>query len=218
MNKRSNPETIGSISARCSLYVALFVAVGFLPSLDIVANPFDRDVLFTEYSYSQFGQSIALLTGIVATVWLLRRKVLPQLGFLILALLTCALVRESDTFLDYLADGLWQAIVVLILIAVAAQLGLQRATLGPQIAWLGRHFSCGLMLAGFAIVMGFSRVFGRGVVWQQIMGTSYTKTIKYFAEESIELLGYALLTIGVVEFCVAASRRFHSHRPAIRSA
>lgn len=208
--RKPRAESLASISARCALYTLLFVAVGFLPSLDIAINPFDRDILFTEYSYSQFGQSAALLVGIVAAGVLLRRRVVPQLGFLIIALLTCALVRESDSFFDYLADGLWQALVAIILIAVAVQLAAQRIALRTQVAWLGRHFSFGLMLAGFAIIMGFSRVFGRGVMWQEIMGDSYTKTIKYFAEESVELMGYAILTIGVVEFAVAASQRFRS--------
>ncbi len=60
-----------------------------------------------------------------------------------------------DSFLDYLVDGLWQTIVALILIAVSIQLGFQRKALREQFAWLSKHFSLGLMLAGFAIVMGF---------------------------------------------------------------
>lgn len=204
--------TVAGIGARCLLYTLLFVAVGFLPALDISVNPFDRDILFTEYSFSQLGQSLALLAGILAAGLLLYRSVLPQLGFLVAALLTCALVRESDSFLDYVVDGLWQAIVAAILIAVAIQLRSQRKAIQDQVALLGNHFSFGLMLAGFSIVMGFSRVFGRGDMWQAIMGENYNKTIKYFAEESVELMGYVILIIGVIEFSIAASRRFRAIR------
>lgn len=35
------------------------------------------------------------------------------------------------------------------------------------------------------IIMGFARMFGGGRMWQQIMGDRYTKTIKYFAGESV---------------------------------
>ena len=212
MTDNDHPETVASIAIRCVLYTVIFVAVGYLPALDILTNPFDREILFTEYSYTQLGQAVALLAGIAAASLLLRRRVLPQLAFLFVALLTCALVRESDTFLDYLADGLWQMIVLLILVAVTLQMMAQRQALKQQVAWLGSHFSFGLMLAGFAIIMGFSRVFGRGAMWQQIMGESYNKTIKYFAEESVELMGYAILTIGVIEFSMAAMRHFRDRR------
>ena len=84
----------------------------------------------------------------------------------------------------------------------------RRREINEEMAWLTSHFSLGLMMAGFVTIVGFARVFGRGDMWQKIMGESYTKTIKYFAEESIELLGYAILTIGIGEFCVAAHRQF----------
>ena len=44
------------------------------------------------------------------------------------------------------------------------------------------------------------------------MGEHYNVSVKNFAEESIELLGYVLLTIGVIEFSVAALRQFHHSR------
>ena len=212
MPDNDHRETVASIAVRCLLYTLIFVAVGYLPALDIATNPFNREILFTEYSYTQLGQSVALLAGIVASALLLRRRVLSQLGLLIVALLTCALVRESDSFLDSVADGLWQMIVLLILVAVTLQMMAQKRALQTQVAWLGSHFSFGLMLAGFAIIMGFSRVFGRGEMWRQIMGESYSKTIKYFAEESVELMGYAILMIGVIEFSLAAMRHFRDRR------
>lgn len=190
----------------------LFVGVGYLPFLDIITNPFDREILFTEYSFVQLAQSLTLVIGIVAASLLLYRKVLPQLAFLIVVLLTCALVREADSFLDKVADGLWQVMVFMILVGAASHIASKRKALNVQIAWLGGHFSLGLMLAGFVIVTGFSRFFGQGALWQQIIGESYDKSVKYFAEESAELLGYVILMIGVVEFSVAALRQFHSSR------
>ncbi len=204
--------TVESIGARCILYTILCTGVGFLPALDIAMNPFNREILFTEYSFVQLAQTVTLVMGILAMGRLLYLKVLPQLSFLVVALLACALVRESDSFLDALADGLWQTMATLILVGTVFHLVPQRKTMQTQIAYLGGHFSFGLMLSGFIIIMGFSRVFGRGAMWQQIMGAHYNKSIKNFAEESIELLGYVILAIGVIEFSVAASRRFHHSR------
>ena len=205
-------ETVGSIAARAFFYMLLLAVVGLLPFLDIATKPFGRDVLFTEYSFVQSAQSVALFIGIVAAGHLLYRKVLPQLAFLIVVLLTCALVREADSFLDQLVDGLWQAMVILILVGAICHLAARRKAMNAQIAWLGGHFSLGLMLSGFVIVTGFSRYFGQGALWQKIMGDQYNISVKYFAEESVELLGYVILTVGVIEFSVAALRQFRHSR------
>ncbi len=59
-------ETIGSIAARAIFYMLLLACVALLPLLDIVTKPFDREILFTEYSFVQLAQSLALVMGIVA--------------------------------------------------------------------------------------------------------------------------------------------------------
>lgn len=205
-------ETVGSIAARAILYMLLFAGVGLLPFLDISTNPFDRDILFTEYSFVQLAQSLTLVMGIAAAGLLYYRKVLPQLAFLIVTLLTCALIREADSFLDQLVNGLWKAMVSLVVVGAVPYLAAHKKALNAQIAWLGGHFSLGLMLSGFVIVTGFARYFGQGALWQKIMGDQYNKSVKYFAEESVELLGYVILAIGVIEFSVAASRQFNHSR------
>ncbi len=207
-----NFETVGSIATRAILYMLLFAGVGLLPFLDIATNPFDRDILFTEYSFVQLAQSITLVIGIVAAGYLLYRKILPELTFLIVVLLICALVREADSFLDQLVDGLWQAMVALILVGAVSHLVAKRQAMNAQIAWLGGHFSLGLMLSGFVIVTGFARYFGQGALWQKIMGDQYNRSVKNFAEESVELLGYVILAIGVIEFSIAALRQFDNSR------
>ena len=93
-------ETVGSMAARAFFYMLLLAVVGLLPFLDSAMKPFGHEILFTEYSFVQLAQSLSLVMGIVATGVLLYRKVLPQLSFLIVVLLTCALVREADSFLD----------------------------------------------------------------------------------------------------------------------
>ncbi|MGI9203257.1 MAG: hypothetical protein ACR2Q3_04570 [Woeseiaceae bacterium] len=200
--------TVGSIAARGVLYMLLLACVGLVPLLDVIVNPFGRDVLFTEFSFVQTAQSVSLVIGIAATGHLLIRGILPQLNLLFAALLTCALVRESDSFLDHLVNGLWQFAVALILAGTVFHLAGQRKTLNTQITWLTGHYSLGLMLSGFVIVTGFSRYFGQGALWRRVMGEDYNPTVKYFAEESIELLGYVILIIGVVEFSSAALRQF----------
>ena len=200
--------TIGGLAARCIFYTLMMSGVALLPAIDIATNPFDREILFAEFSFVQWAQNLTLVIGLVVTGYLYCLNVLPQLSLLFASLLMCALVRETDTFLDSVADGLWQTLVLVILVGTGSRLIRNRQALKAQIAWLGNQFGLGLMLAGFVIIMGFARIFGRGEMWQQIMGDHYTKTIKYFAEESVELMGYVILAIGIVEFSIAAIRHF----------
>lgn len=201
-------ETIPSIAWRGLLYGALFAVVGFLPALDVSLNLFGRDLLFAEFSFVQFGQVAALVACIIAASRLVVAGILPHASAVIVGLLSCAVIRESDAHLDRLADGLWQALLFAILAGTAIFAGRYQSTINQQIAWLTSHYSLGFIIAGFISVVGFARVFGRGAMWQQIMGDSYTKSVKYFAEESVELLGYTLLMIGIIEFSMAAVRQF----------
>jgi hypothetical protein len=211
-HKSRERVTVKSIGIRAFLYMILFAVIGLLPVLDITWNPFDREILFTEFSFVQFAQSIMLVIGIVATSRLIREKVLVELCVLFVFLLVCALVREADSFLDRIFDGLWQILIAILLAGAIYHYVKHKTAINEQIAWLGGHFSLGLMLAGFVIVTGFARVFGLGSMWKEVMGDQYTKTIKYFAEESVELLGYGILVVGIIEFSIAALRHFqHSH-------
>ncbi len=207
-NNFERPETLGSLAARVFLYMILFVAAGYVPLLDIALNPFDLETVFTDYSFLETTQSLTLLIGIVVTGMLVFRNVLPEMNILMAALLSCALVRESDSFLDKLYDGLWQIIVALILAGTIYFLAKNKSALKEQVAWLGRHFSLGLMVAGFVIVTGFSRSFGSGRLWLQLIGDMSYREVQDFAQESIELLGYLILLIGLIEFSIAARRQF----------
>lgn len=109
---------------------------------------------------------------------------------------------------DLWFDGAWQLILTVVLLSAGAYLWPRRAALQDQLNELVQHFSFGLMLAGSTVVLGFSRVFGRGDYWRSLLGEQYDRSIKNLAEESMELLGFWIIAAGVTELTLAARRRF----------
>ncbi len=59
--------------------------------------------------------------------------------------------------------------------------------------------SSGAFFIGFLVTYLFSRLFGKSVLWMALLGDAYHRTAKNMAEEGIELLGYAIILISVVE-------------------
>lgn len=201
-------SSIGKLALRCLAYFFLVAGVAFLPTLDLGRpNPLHQDQLFTETSFVELGQlTLLLLSAIVGTSLSLGARG-RALGALLAAMLSAALVRELDYFLDkWFFDGAWQVVMSVLLVVSWWVIWPQRRELSRQLQLLSSHLSFGLMFAGASIVIGFSRLFGRGEFWERLMGSDFDRSVKNLAEESIELLGYTLLSIGVVE-CVLAFRR-----------
>jgi|WetSurMetagenome_2_1015567.scaffolds.fasta_scaffold236648_2 hypothetical protein len=67
--------------------------------------------------------------------------------------------------------------------------------------------SSGAFFLGFLITYVFSRFFGKKTLWMAMLGDSYTRNAKNLAEEGIELLGYTLIMISVVELLVFAIQK-----------
>jgi hypothetical protein len=62
--------------------------------------------------------------------------------------------------------------------------------------------SSGSFFIGFLVCYIFSRLYGKTSLWKALLDDSYTRSAKNMAEEGIELLGYAIILISVVELLV----------------
>ncbi len=201
-------SNMGGMALRFSAYFFVIAGMAFLPTFDLGRpNPLHQNQLFTETSYVELGQLTLLLFSamVAASLWVGTKA--RALGAFLAAMLIAALVRELDYFLDkWFFDGAWQVLMSVFLATSLWVIWPRRKELGSQLRMLSGHLSFGVMFAGASIVLGFSRLFGRGAFWEQLMGPNFDRSVKNMAEESIELLGYTLLAIGVVE-CVLAFRR-----------
>ncbi len=56
------------------------------------------------------------------------------------------------------------------------------------------------IVAGLLVLLVFSRLYGSGTLWREVMGPVYTNGYRSFFQEGTELLGYVLLAFGSARF------------------
>lgn len=56
-----------------------------------------------------------------------------------------------------------------------------------------------LLITGVMLLLVFSRLFGMGSFWHNIMGADYVREVKIIAEEGTELLAYCLIAFASVK-------------------
>jgi len=111
---------------------------------------------------------------------------------LIAGFFACMLIREMDFAFDELRHGSW------LYAALAVTLGCGIYALrAPQqmLSALGQYFrhpSYGMMLAGLLCILIFSRLFGMGILWKELMLNDYSRVVKNMVEEGNELFGYII--------------------------
>ncbi|KJZ08907.1 hypothetical protein TW85_23010 [Marinomonas sp. S3726] len=140
-------------------------------------------------------------------------------GILLGALMSMMFVREADAFLDeYAFDGAWQIIVTAIILTVLLSLKGKFGQAYTSLKEYATTASFGFMSAGIVIIIAFSRLMGRGSLWQAVMDDAYMRVVKNMVEEGTELLGYTIVVLAAVELLVYVyQRRDQSVRAIIKS-
>lgn len=167
-----------------------------------------------ELSVTEISQEMALLVSSVL-MYALVLKLPAQRGFLLLVagLLLSMFIRELDYLFDQISHGFWKFPVTLVVISTFALAALFRKTVLPAMAEATRSVPFAYILAGLAVVLFFSRVFGTGSLWGAILdagaGVNAPALVKNSVQEGLELLGYVLILYGSVLF-------FLQHRRSVQ--
>lgn len=175
-----------------------------------------------EFSVTELAQ-LALLAGTVLTLLRLAVRSGEDRRFAVLAagFFVCMLIRESDSALDQLVDGLWQALVAFVATSCLVYGLLDwRSTLRGMARLVSSRIGL-LMILGLAILLAYSRLFGMGALWQGLLEDQYLRVFKNAAEEGSELLGYFLIASASLGFVSARIRRIDrraSRRQGLSSA
>jgi hypothetical protein len=114
-------------------------------------------------------------------------------------------IRELDYFLDRLVtDNFWQVLLGVVMSLTIVYAYRQRRRF--RIAWLRLWPSPGLTLlfAGATIIFTFVQLVGHEPLWMAILGDDYRRIVKLAVEEFIELSGYFLWLIGIIEYTYQA--------------
>ena len=199
------PISFRATCLRATLYILLVAGIAqgvFYESLYL------PDARFSERGFTELAQSALLAAGAGLLLYShLVIRTLPYISLLMFGFLFASLIREQDALLDtYLFDGAWQLLVSFTVLPILFVVIRKRQRFLAEFAAYSNSFSFGLFAAGFLTTYVFSRLYGRGDFWQAILQESYVRDFKSAAEEVVELFGYAVLLIAVIELVLLARR------------
>ncbi len=64
-----------------------------------------------------------------------------------------------------------------------------------------------LLVTGVMLLLVFSRLFGMGSFWHNVMGDDYVRAVKNIAEEGTELLAYCLIAFASLKTVIGITRK-----------
>lgn len=203
----SSPSLIGSAqdlqqlkkaSVSFLLFIALIGAAFGLIYLDIAV----ADTQLLETSFTEIAQELMLAT--CAVLFWASRGALEHKSFNALAggLFACMFIRELDGLFDPISHSfwLWPALATA---AVCLLKGFgthdSRANSISALARFSRSSSFSMIVAGFGVLV-FSRIFGMGTLWHQILQEGYQRMAKTMVEEGLELIAYCIFLTGSIQY------------------
>lgn len=131
-------------------------------------------------------------------------------GFFLLVagFFSCALIRELDSYLDFIWHGFWVWPANLLALATIVYVALccKGTVLNPMAAFIDTkpYF---YMIFGLLIVFVFSRVFGSGtLLWDHLLGETYTHNFKSAVQEGLELFGYIFIAYSSLLYTLGIKR------------
>lgn len=183
------------------LKTILFGAIQFLIAAAIGVGAFELYLysathpLATESWIEVVQEAVLLLSGFIFMISAWREKEWRGAMWLIHGLFISLFIRELDAYFDVIHHGAWKYVWVVYLVFLFFLL--RRAGFRTIISGLAAYMrsrSFLMMLPGVAITFAYSRLYGYKGLWIQLIG-DYEKwgVMKTFAEESTELVGYALM-------------------------
>lgn len=176
----------------------------------IVAFDATRDWYYEE-SLTEIVQELTLLVmAIVSFIVAGRYHPYRVFNRLLGVIALLSLIREFNNFLGHhLYDGAWQTGVLFVLVGAAPYFGRRFRSLMREVRIVSTSYAFGILLIGGLVLHVFSRLYGLSNLWINIMGDNYLRRVARVSEESIELLAYVIVFIGICELGLltkAASR------------
>lgn len=161
-----------------------------------------NSIKFSETSYTEYAQEFSLL--LTTILFFLCGRLFPNqavVGYLFGGFFGMAYIREFNTFLDTnVADGTWQALAYSLAALTVFLVYRRRKFFWQQLALFIESMPFGIVILGMLVVFIFSRLYGLHIIWQMTLEENYKYVITRASEESIELLGYAIILIGALEY------------------
>ncbi|WP_051202030.1 hypothetical protein [Ferrimonas senticii] len=154
----------------------------------------------TETSITELGQ-LSLLALICARLLYIAKsdRNIRQAATLMTAFFMVCAIRELDFLFDKLLHGSWiyPALVVTGLgILLSAR---PKGLVLKQLADILGSKAGALLMLSMAMLLVFSRLWGMGDFWTEVMGVEYMRAVKRTSEEGLELLSYTMIAYSVLQ-------------------
>jgi hypothetical protein len=164
---------------------------------------------FLESSYLEYLQSLLLFLSCIVLILIYKKyHVFRYTALLMFGFLGASFFREQDLFFEtYLGMGTWQFPVYALLAVVIYTIIKNFSSFLLEVKEYVSSAPYGLFLMGVLTTYVFSRLFGRKVFWNAVMEDRYFRAVKNTAEECLELYGYMIILISVIELVLMAKKK-----------
>ncbi|MBZ9652045.1 hypothetical protein [Psychroflexus montanilacus] len=197
-----------------------YAALMFLMSLAIQYDFAEGEV--KEDSLIEITQEVLLLiSSILLISFSSKTKDFKIFNLALAGFLGVHFVREFDFWLNTeLFDKAWQVISLVIVVIVLVMVVRNWRKLLLETAAITKTYGFAFFFSGLVILHIFSRLYGRKLIWIDLLRDTHDKyvisengekvvklrdfmrPVKDASEESIELLAYSIMLIGVVEMII----------------
>lgn len=182
---------------RFPIYAFVLFFSTYMIKLDFMEGAFKED------SFTERTQETFLLICVLALAYTsIKFSAFRYFNTILSLFFLTHLIRECDSILDSIFDGLWQVLAYSVLAIAILVLIKHWKLFWKQVAEMQHQFAFGILSIGLFVLHVFSRLYGKGSNWENLIGEDYVRSIKDASEESIELLGYSIILIGIGEIII----------------
>ncbi|WP_127846470.1 hypothetical protein [Psychroflexus aestuariivivens] len=209
------------------LFVRLIAYCGIMFLISLVTQYDFSQGELKEDSLTEISQEILVgLSALLLLIFGSKNKDYKVFCFALSGFLGIHFVREFDFWLNtQLFDKAWQVLALIILVLVVVMLIKNWKKIILETASISKTYGFSFFFSGLIILHVFSRLYGRKIIWIDLLKETHNKyviedagekvvdirefmrPVKDASEESIELLAYAIIFIGVVEILIHTSKQ-----------
>ena len=182
------------------ILVLPFIIISLLSAGVITTINIDYFVLknnLSERSLTELFQQLLLLASVGIFIWSATKVEESRTLFILVAgFFACMFLRELDYYFDMIVHGFW-LYPTLLLASLVIMYSVNNSTyLLSSVRDFSQTNAYFNILVGLVIIMIFSRLFGSGTLWKEVMNDDYNHIYKTIIQEGLELFGYVFLFIG----------------------
>jgi hypothetical protein len=182
------------------LLILPFIIISLLSAGIVTTINIDYFLLknqLSERSLTELFQQALLLASVVIFIWSASKVEESKTLFILIAgFFGCMFLRELDYYFDMIAHGFWLYPTLLLAGSVILYSFKHTDNLIESVRAFSQSNAYFNILIGLVIIMIFSRLFGSGSLWKDVMNEDYHHIYKTIIQEGLELFGYLFLFIG----------------------